>query len=565
MGLRFAACVGWLSVVAASLLGACTADVTGNHPGNMGTGASSATGGSGAGGSTAVGGSSSTQACNSTAALANARIWRVTDAQYVNAVRQVFGVTAGPEVTEVDAGAADYTNFSELTLVNDGIVAKYQTSARDVARQAVKSHFDTFMACGTADVCAEQFIRNRIARIFGRRLDDTEVAGYLDLYRKGSQQSPQDGVRLMIEAALQSPSFIYRTELGKPTPGGPTAQVQLTPHEIATSIAFSLSNSVPDQQLWEKADTGALADPAVLAAEVDRLLDLPETKANLTELASYWLGVQKLRRAEKDTSKFAEFTPELKADMYKSAQLFVQDLLATGTVKDLVTSKRMYLNQAMATVFGIPGVTSADMVAVDTTLPERSNGILTQPGVLAAYSRPTRGDPIHRGLFGFYALACGGSIPAPPANALEIAKTFPPDASERELANLRAANPLCLACHGRFDPIGLLTERYDPIGRYSATDSAGMSIDQKSTLNLGPDLQGEVDGLQPFVDKLVQGRRLSDCAAQNLAVFTLGRDVKSDTSCALQGVKDALASSGKFRDFYKALVTSPAFILRDPQ
>lgn len=561
MGLRLAACVGWLSVVAAPLLGACTADVTGNHP-DMSSGGSAVS----AGGSAAIGGSTTTtQSCNSTAALANARIWRLTDAQYVNAVRQVFGVTTGPEVTEVDAGAADYTNFSELTLVNDGIVAKYQTSARDVARQAVKSHFDTFMACGTADTCAEQFIRNRIARVFGRRLDDTEVAGYLDLYRKGSQQSPQDGVRLMIEATLQSPSFLYRTELGQPTQGGPTAQVQLTPHEIATSLSFSLTNSVPDQELWEKADTGALADPAELAKQVDRLLDLADTKANLTQLASYWLGVEKLHRAEKDTSKFAEFTPQLKADMYKSAQLFVQDLLANGTVKDLVTSKRMYVNQAMAMVFGIPGVTSAEMVPIDTTLPERSNGILTQPGVLAAYSRPTRGDPIHRGLFGFYALVCGGSIPAPPANALEIAKTFPPDASERELANLRAANPLCLACHGRFDPIGLLTERYDPIGRYSATDAGGMSIDQKSTLALGPDLQGEVDGLQPFVDKLVQGRRLSDCAAQNLAVFTLGRDVKSDTSCALQGVKDALATSGKFRDFYKALVTSPAFILRDPQ
>lgn len=564
MGLRLAAYIGWLSVVVAPLLGACTADVTGGHPNNMASGGAGmmASGGSAA----TVGGSSTmTQACNSTAALASARVWRVTDAQYVNAVRQVFGVTTGPEVTEVDAGAADYTNFSELTAVNDGIVAKYQASARDVARQAVKSHFDKFMACGTGDICAEQFIRNRIARAFGRRLENDEVSGYLDLYRKGSQQSPQDGVRLMIEAALQSPSFIYRTELGQPQAGGPTAQVKLTPHEIATSISMSLTNSVPDDQLWQKADTGAIADPAVLTAEVERLLDLPETKANLTQLASYWLGVEKLHRAEKDTSKFAEFTPELKATMYKSAQLFVQEILTNGTVRDLVTSKKMFVNQAMAAVFNIPGVTSADLQMIETTLPERSNGIITQPGVLAAYARPTRGDPIHRGLFGFYALACGGSIPAPPANALEIAKTFPPDATERELAVLRGNNPLCAACHGRFDPIGLMTERYDPIGRYSATDANGMPIDQTTTLALGPDLSGPVDGVQPFVDKLVQGRRLSDCAAQNLAVFTLGRDVKSDTSCALQGVKDALAESGKFRDFYKALVTSPAFILRDPQ
>jgi hypothetical protein len=369
----------------------------------------------------------------------------------------------------------------------------------------------------------------------------------------------------MIEAALQSPSFIYRTELGAPKAGGPTGQVALTPHEIATMVAMSLTNSVPDDSLWQKADTGALADPAVLSAEVDRLLDLPETKANLSQLASFWLGVEKLRRAEKDGTKFPEFTPELKATMYKSAQLFVQDILATGTVTDLVTSKKMYVNDAMAMVFGIPGVTGADLKAVDVTLPERSNGILTQPGVLAGYARPTRGDPIHRGLFSFYALACGGSIPAPPASALEVAKTFPPDATERELSGLRANNPICNACHSRFDPLGLITERYDPIGRYHETDATG-PINQSSTLvSLGPDMDGPVDGIPSFVSKLVQGRRLADCAAQNLAVFTLGRDVRSDTSCAFQGVKDALAQSGKFRDFYKALVTSPAFILRDVQ
>jgi hypothetical protein len=68
-----------------------------------------------------------------------------------------------------------------------------------------------------------------------------------------------------------------------------------------------------------------------------------------------------------------------------------------------------------------------------------------------------------------------------------------------------------------------------------------------------------------MAQKLMQGRRLSDCAVTNLAVFTLGRDVKVDTSCGLQGVKDELAKTGKFRDFYKALLTSPAYVKRDVQ
>jgi Protein of unknown function (DUF1592)/Protein of unknown function (DUF1588)/Protein of unknown function (DUF1595)/Protein of unknown function (DUF1587) len=562
MGLRIAASIGWLSLVAAPvLMGACSSDVAGgNHSDGTGTGGVSSTGGSGS-----TGGSVSTQACTDGLALANARIWRLSDDQYVNAVRQLFGVTAGPHITQVEA-VAEFTNLSELSPVNNNTVVAYQTAAKDIARQAVKSHFDTFMSCGNSDSCVQQFVRNRIARAFGRRLDDTEVSGYVDLYHKGLTDSPETGVRLMIEATLQSPSFLYRTELGTPTPGGPKGQVNLTPHEIATSLAFSLTNSVPDEALWQKADTGELAKPEVFAAEVDRLLALPETKANLSQLAGYWLGLEKLKLTEKDTSKFPEFTPELKADMTKSAQLFVQDLLATGSITDLVTSNKMFLNESLAAAFGIPGVTGADMQAVSVALPERHNGILSQPGVLAAYSRPTRGDPIHRGLFAFYGLACGGQVPAPPANALAVAATFPPDSTERQLAGLRAANPTCNACHARFDPMGLVTERFDPIGRYHETDASGQPIDQASVfITLGPDLDGPVDGPASFTAKLVQGRRLSDCAAQNLAVFTLGHDVKEDMSCALRDVKDAFAKSGKFQDFYKALITSPAFIKRDVQ
>jgi hypothetical protein len=556
MGTRIAACIGWLGLIVGPLLvGACTAEVGDGAP--MGNAAGSSPGGGSAGTGNQTG------VCTEGAALANARIWRLTDVQYGNAVRQVFGVSLAAELTELDTGTGEFTNLSELTLVNNNTVAAYQTAAKDAARQAVTSHFAKFLSCGPTDACAEQFIRNRIARAFGRRLDSTEVAGYLDVFHKGLQDSPEVGLRLMIEAALQSPSFIYRTELGTPTQGGPTGQVTLTPHEIATSISFSLTNSVPDETLWQKAETGALAEPQVLAAEVDRLLDLPETKANLSQLAGYWLGVERLKRTEKDTSKFPEFTPELKANMYKSAQLFVQDLLATGTVTDLLSSKRLYLNESMAAAFGIPGVTGADMRAVETTQPERSHGILSQPGVLAAYSRPTRGDPIHRGLFIFYGLACAGQIPAPPPGALEIAKTFPPDATERELAGLRAANTTCKACHARFDPMGLATERFDPMGRYHETDALG-PIDQSSVLDIAPDLQGPIDGVGALATKLLEGRRLSDCAATNLALLTLGRDdVKSDTSCALQQVKDQFAGTGKFRDFYKALATSPAFIKRD--
>jgi len=225
----------------------------------------------------------------------------------------------------------------------------------------------------------------------------------------------------------------------------------------------------------------------------------------------------------------------------------------------------MYVNANLAKVYGIPGVTSTSLVPVDLQLPERSAGILTQPAVLAAWSHPDRGDVVHRGLFIYNALVCGSTVPAPPANAAAVAATFPANATERELATLRATSPQgCVACHGLFDPLGLSTERYDAIGRYAAVDSMGKAIDSSTTITrLGPDLDGAISDLPDLVAKLKSGTRVAECASRNLAVFVLGRSVTEDNSCAMQQVKSRFASSGSFTDYYRAMLTSPGFLTRD--
>jgi hypothetical protein len=483
----------------------------------------------------------------------------------VNVVRQVFGVNMPAEITEAEAGAGEFTNLSELSVANPPTVFSYQVAARQAAEQATASHLTTFLPCGNppSDACVEQFIRNRVARAFGRPLVDAEVQGLMAVYRAGAMDGPAVGVKLVIEATLQAPSFIYRSELGAPVTGGPTAKVKLTSHQLASALAFGLMDSVPDETLWQRAQDGTLLQPPVLAAEVDRLLAMPEVKANLAHKAGFWLGIEKMHRTEKDLTVFPEFTPAVKESLYKSAQLFVEDVFGSGRVSDLLTSRRMYLNETLARTYGIPGVTGPDFVATEVQLAERSGGILTQPAVLASHARPARGDPIHRGLFIYYGLVCGGQIPPPPKGALEKAATFPKDATERELSGFRAADPICRTCHSLFDPLGLSTERYDAIGRYRESDATG-PIDSSSVLaGLGADLDGPVSGVLDLASRLQVGRRVSDCAATNLALFVLGREVKEDTSCALETVKNQFAQTGSFADFYRALATSPGFATRD--
>src|SRR6185436_9221126 len=138
---------------------------------------------------------------------------------------------------------------------------------------------------------------------------------------------------------------------------------------------------------------------SVLSGEVDRLLALPAVQANLVNKVGIWLGVRKTEVTVKDPQLFPEFTPTVKDALTQSVQLFLKDVVTGGKLGDLVTSRKMYLNQELAALYGVAGVVGKTLTPIDVTLPERGGGILTQPALLAAYSRVNRGDPIHRGLF----------------------------------------------------------------------------------------------------------------------------------------------------------------------
>ena len=560
--------VGMAGLAVALALAGCSGGMIDDNkaPGQMGN-----QGTPGTGGGSSVG---QPTACTQGSSLAEARVWRLTDQEYVNVVAEVFGVRMPSEITQAASAAADFTATSEspeLT-VQASTANAYATAAHTAAVGAVLANLNVFLPCGTSappDQCVQRFIQNRVARAFGRPLADSEVQDLLGIYHVGVQtENVAAGIRLVIEATLQAPSFIYRTELGGGAAGN-AKKVTLTAHELATAISFALMDSVPDDQLWAKAQSGALLKPAVLASEIDRLLGLPVVQANLGQKAGYWLGVEKLASASfvpKDPTLFPEFTDSIKNDIYKGAQMFVGDVMANGKIDDLLTSNKVYANANVAKVYNIPGATGTALAPVQVPGPDRSAGIISQPAVLAASAHPNRGDVIHRGLFIYYALVCGAAFPAPPANALDVASTFPANATEREKATLRAnATEGCGACHGVFDPLGLTTEQYDPIGRYTPTDASGKPIDASATLmRIGPDLDGPVSGLADLIGKLRGGHRVSDCAVRNLSKPILGRDdLASDNSCELQQVRDKLASTGSFADYYRSVLTSSAFLTRD--
>jgi len=512
----------------------------------------------------------------------------------MNVVRDVFGIALSEEDGRiVSAGAADrYTNYSEGIAIDTQVAPNYQTAALKVADLA-EARMMTLLGspAPTAQQVAD-FVTTKIARAFRRPLSTDEVTALVRLYASGQPDGPGRGFHLLMEAALQAPSFLYRTELGQ---GAATATgpVQLTPHELASAVSFLFLESAPDDSLWAKAQDGSLNNPAVLEAEIDRILQLPAVKANLTQKAFYWLGLAGISNRSRKANLYPEWNENVKAALTQSVRLFLSEIISSGKLSDLFTSNRIFLNRELSRLYGIPlpagsgGGAAMPPMPAGTLVPvavpgsERSAGILSQPGLLVAANKLIdRADVVHRGLMMNDAFVCGGAVPPAPPEAGDEAKKM--DGTERERANARAAKPNCLPCHQKFDPLGLTFERYDAIGRYTETRQAvldsdtsvtswqmtTMPVDASAVLiedGLGGNLAGPVNGLNELAAKLAAAsERVGYCASRKLAEYSLGFNPDAENSCEMKAVKQTFIKTGSFMEFWKALALSPGFRTRNP-
>ncbi|MCA9714707.1 MAG: DUF1595 domain-containing protein, partial [Myxococcales bacterium] len=200
---------------------------------------------------------------------------RLSHVEYDNSVQDLLGVSG-----ELGAQAASFapdnvingfTNNASALTVSSLLVEQYREAAEALADHVVENQAQ-YLSCAPADgqSCAESFVRSFGARAFRRPVTDEEVARYAALYQAIAPEDGFDvGLRWVVAALLQSPNFLYRSELGEHQGDGVYA---LTPHEVAAELSYLVLGTTPDEELRALAEDGTILDPAVLEAQAQRLL-----------------------------------------------------------------------------------------------------------------------------------------------------------------------------------------------------------------------------------------------------------------------------------------------------
>ena len=326
---------------------------------------------------------------------------------------------------------------------------------------------------------ARRILEPFIVRAFRRPSYDGEADALLKVFDLADSQDESfiDSVKLMLKAVLVSPQFLFRTPEDAPTAGD--GVVRVGDHELATRLSYFLWSTMPDDELLQLAHQGTLHEPAILTAQIRRLIADPRARALVDTFVGSWLGLERFADAVVDDRKFPQMTPALREAMMDEVRAFISGLMrGDGSLLDLLDCNYTYMNGLTAKLYGNDEIKGATMQKVALSDGNRG-GLIGMPAILMLTSRSNRTSPVKRGKWILETLF-DASPPPPPPDVAPLDKQDTPENAHltlRQKTERHRTDPACAACHRIMDPIGFGLENFDAIGRWRITDDTGGVVD----------------------------------------------------------------------------------------
>lgn len=561
-------------VFAAALLVACGG--ASDSPSNEDPQGGSHAGNGARGGSGGSGGSYASEAsCGDP--YAQKRAVRLTSQQLRNTIAHTYGLTIADDDLPPDPytgdGVVSFSTYaSGLTVTSAHLDAYRKIAARVVDDELPKWKTETACVLTTAadDGCVDGFVRAQGRRAFRRPLTLDEISRYRALFRDVSGKAgaaATDGPRAVVTAMLLAPAYLYRTELGDQVDNG---TVQLTPHEVADAIAYTLTDAPADDELTKAAEAGRLGSDDERRAHAQRLANSDAGRAKLADLFRQLYGLDALERANKDAKAFPSFTAELRADMLEESRALVARALLEhhGELGAVFGADDARVTGRLARHYGLDA-SLADGESGWVKLPEPRRGLLATGSIVAGHSPSDHTSPSQRGLLVLTSLLCG-AVPTPPDGAQDqpgkIFDATKPDDTQREhWVYAVKTSPECAACHRAFVPYGLGLEQYDPVGRLRDTEF-GKKIDPEvEVANVDPAVDGKHRDTPAFASALVKSPTGARCFTRHARGYLLG-DLPGETdACRNESLAESFRKEGlSVQSLAVEMVARPSFVRRSP-
>ncbi len=401
--------------------------------------------------------------------------------------------------------------------------------------------------------CIEKIVSTLARRAWRRPVTSKETATLTSLVAKSRADGSNmdQALQEAVQAILASPNFLFHIE--HDASKGPHAVSGI---ELASRLSFFIWSSIPDEELLSLGITGKLTVPAVLDAQIKRMIDDPRSAAIADNFAGQWLETRNLDAIRPDPEKFPAWGPELKEAMRTETRMFFDSILRENRpIGDFLNARYTFLNETLAKHYGIEGVKGPQFRRVDLSTNQRG-GVLSHGSVLAVSSYPSRTSVVIRGKY-ILENILGTPPPPPPPDVPAI-----DDAAIGTMLSLRQqmekhrSNPICASCHSKMDPLGFALENYDAIGKWREQDGK-FAVDSSGTLPDGKTFNG------PAAMRDVLAERMPDFArnlVEKMMMYSIGRGITPSDRRSIRQIESKWTANGlKFQTLIYEVAHSAPF------
>jgi hypothetical protein len=511
----------------------------------------------------------------------NSALRRLTHSQYNHTVRDLLGDFTRPaDQFPPEDYINGFTNQVDGQTVPPLLAEAYTAAAEKLATNAFRrGDTNKLIPCkpsSPADAaCRDRFIRQFGLRAFRRPIAADEARGYATLFSRAatSQRDFVAGARVIVEAMLQSPSFLFHLEDG---PAGRYPQ-----YGIASRLSYFLWDTMPNEELFKSAGAGELKDSESIRRVARRMMDNPQAKQALEVFLGQWMRFDRVLSSARSARRYTDFGPSLLSAMTQETRhLFNHLVWNDQNFMELFNANYTFISARLAQLYEMEAPAN-DFMMVKYPAGSHRAGVLGHGGFLTLTGNPNETSPTSRGLFVREHFLCQHVPPPPPGvdTNLPAANAEKPMTTRERLA-MHTTNPSCASCHNLIDPIGSGLEGFDNLGKYREKVTLRIQLQRDSVTNqprpqqdidLPLDTKGFIQGIanSNFSNPAELGNILSKdptcqrCVVKQIFRYAVGRHENGGDQPQLDALYETFKDSGfRFRELLLSLVTSQVFLGR---
>ena len=500
---------------------------------------------------------------------AAARLWRISPKALANTVR---GARMVSNPFALDKPHGNFRDFKGKYVFNS-LMAEQVTElalahSEKEAKNARKAIVMMKEKGSTIDEANREAIKRHCHNVLRRTPTEEEMDVMMTLLKKvDTELGVPFGLQAVYASIILRPETLFRFE-GTEASDDDTGLVALSRRELATSLAFALTDLPPDGNLLRAFENNESSPRDILMAETRRLLDdeiRPTARNRFLQFFQEYFDYLKAEDVFKDQIKgHKHWAPALVYDLnalvlhvLKKDKQVLKTLLTTPEYLIHVNSHRDHGNPL---VYNLPPDWKPSSKPFKFPEGQRM-GILTHPAWLVAHSGNFDNDPILRGHWIRYKLL-GGSVPDIP---ITVDAKLPEDENMtlRERMHVTRAEE-CYKCHSKMNPLGLPFEQYDHFGRFRFLElDKPVDVTSKIVNSGVPEVDGEIRTPFELIERLANSTHCEQVFVRYVFRFFMGRnETLGDAKTLQEAHKAYVDNDGSMKALVLSLLISDSFLFR---